>query len=227
MGRSTALSAARSGYGVVISGRRRTALEETADAIAAAGGRSLTIPLDAGDEASVADAHRRIETEWGAVTDLVYAAGVNSPRRYWRDQSVVDFNGIVQTNLVSAVRLVDAVLPGMRGRHGGTIVIVSSYSGWRFQPGAGVAYSASKAAVSSLCETLNAQEGANGIRTCNLCPGDVDTDFLAMRPTVPDAAARAAMLTADDVASAVQFVLDSPAHMRIDELVIAPTGMPR
>ena len=51
-----------------------------------------------------------------------------------------------------------------------------------------------------------------------------DPDFLRLRPNVPDADARAVMLTPDDVARAVLFVLDSPAHVRIDELVISPVS---
>jgi NADP-dependent 3-hydroxy acid dehydrogenase YdfG len=102
--------------------------------------------------------------------------------------------------------------------------VISSYAGWRFSAGAGVAYSASKTALSSLCQSLNAQEAAAGVRACHVCPGDVDTDFLAQRPEVPGAEARTVMLTAHDVARAVQFVLDSPAHVRVDELVISPVS---
>ena len=50
----------------------------------------------------------------------------------------------------------------------------------------------------------------------------MDTDFLEHRPVVPGADSRAVMLTAEDVGRAVLFVLDSPAHVRIDELVISP-----
>jgi NADP-dependent 3-hydroxy acid dehydrogenase YdfG len=128
---------------------------------------------------------------------------------------------VIATNLLGIARVVDAALPALRVR-GGTAVLVSSYAGWSFQPGAGVAYSASKSALASLCRSLNAQEGEHGIRATNLCPGDVDTEFLAHRPVVPDADARAVMLTPDDVARSILHVLDAPAHLRIDELVISP-----
>ena len=85
-----------------------------------------------------------------------------------------------------------------------------------------MAYAASKTALGALCRSLNEQEAAHGIRACHLCPGDVDSDFLSLRPQVPDAQARAAMLTSADVARAVMFVLESPPHVRIDELVISP-----
>jgi NADP-dependent 3-hydroxy acid dehydrogenase YdfG len=154
----------------------------------------------------------------------VLAAGVNTPQRLWRNQSMAGFEDIVATNLTSAVSVIDVVLPGMRASGGGQIVVVSSFSAWRFVPYAGVAYSASKTALAAICESLNAQEAASGIRACHLCPGDVDTDILEQRPQVPDAEARKLMLTPDDVARAVLFVLDSPPHVRIDELVITPVA---
>jgi NADP-dependent 3-hydroxy acid dehydrogenase YdfG len=223
MGRASALSAASQGWRVALSGRREAALAETARAVEAAGGSALVLPVDVGDAGQVAQARDAIHDRWGAVAGLVLAAGLNTPKRMWADQDFADFEAIVATNLVAVARVVDATLPDLRTQQG-VVVVVSSYSGWQFTPLAGVAYSATKTALSSLCRTLNASEAPSGVRACHLCPGDVDTEFLAMRPQAPDAQARAVMLTADDVARAVQFVLDSPAHVRIDELVISPTS---
>jgi NADP-dependent 3-hydroxy acid dehydrogenase YdfG len=169
-------------------------------------------------------AHQRILADWPEVSDLVLAAGVNTPQRYWTNQSMWEFEAIVDTNLTAVVKIIDTVLPGMRVRGGGQIVVVSSFSAWRFTPYAGVAYSASKTALAAICTSLNAQEAASGIRACHLCPGDVDTDILNLRPEVPDAEARKVMLTPEDVARAVRFVLDSPPQVRIDELVISPVA---
>jgi NADP-dependent 3-hydroxy acid dehydrogenase YdfG len=82
----------------------------------------------------------------------------------------------------------------------------------------------SKAALGMVVASLNDQENGNGVKACHLCPGDVDTDFLALRPQVPDEGQRSEMLSPDDVARAVSFVLQSPRHVRIDELVITPLG---
>ena len=223
MGRAVAALAASRGYRVALSGRRPDALEETARAVRNAGGTALVVPLDATRDDEVSAASIRIERELGPLTHLVLSAGLNAPHRYWRDQKVSDFHAIVQTNLVAAASTVSAVLPGMRERSNGVVVFISSYSGWRFSPDAGVAYSASKSALASLAETLNAQENENGVRACHLCPGDVDTDFLAMRPRVPGESERKSMLSPADIAAAVQFVLDSPSHVCINELVLSPT----
>ncbi|MWV60105.1 SDR family oxidoreductase [Rathayibacter sp. VKM Ac-2754] len=222
MGRAIAVSAARHGHRVALSGRRSELLRETADAVEAVGGEFLIAPTDVAAPAEPREVHRSIVEAWGPVTRLAASAGLNRPDRYWRDQSMAGFASVVETNLTGCARVVDAVLPGMRDAGDGVIVLVSSVSGWQFSPDAGVAYSASKTALSSLTRTLNAQENRHGIRACCLCPGEVDTEFLAHRPVVPDAEARRSMLTPDDIAAATQFVLDSPPHVCIDELVITP-----
>jgi len=223
IGRASAVSAASNGWHVAVSGRRPERLTAVVDEVEALGAEALALPGDMREVEDVADAAEAIERRWSRLDGLVLAAGANSPRRTWRDQDLQELTDIVETNLLSVARVVQLSLPRLR-RSGGVVVVVSSYSGWRFSAGAGVAYSASKTALASLCQTLNAQEADAGVRVCHLCPGDVDTDFLEQRPEVPDAEARTVMLTAADVARAVQFVLDSPAHVRLDELVISPVS---
>lgn len=223
MGRATALSAAASGWLVVASGRRAEALDETVRLVEASGGKAVAQVCDVRDVGSVANVRDVILRDLGRIDALVLSSGLNSPKRAWADQSMATFDDIVQTNLTSVARVIDAALPSLRKARG-QVVVVSSYAAWQFSPGAGVAYSASKSALASVCRTLNVQEGASGIRACHLCPGDVDTDFLAMRPSVPGAEARQHMLTPDDIARAALFVLESPPHVRFDELVISPVS---
>ena len=222
MGRAAAEALAASGWRVALSGRRAEALDETAELVRAAGGEALTAPLDVGVD-DPAPSVARILAEWGRLDGVVQSAGLNSPQRTWADQSIADVERIMQTNLIGTVRVLDAALPALR-ETAGVVVVVSSYSGWTFQPAAGVAYGASKTALATLVRSLNAQEAAAGVRACHLCPGDVDSDFLGMRPTVPDAAARSVMLRPEDVGAAIRFVMDAPVHVRVDELVISPVS---
>lgn len=222
MGRASAVELARAGRRIALSGRRMQALEETASLVREAGGDALVLPLDVGrDDASAAV--DRILQEWGRIDALVLAAGLNAPNRMWANQDIDEFERIIQTNTVGVARLVDAALPALR-QAGGVVVVISSYSGWTYSPMAGVAYGASKTALGVLTRSINTQEAGSGVRACHLCPGDVDSDFLALRPNVPDAAARAVMLSPADVAQAVMFVVDAPAHVRVDELVISPVS---
>ncbi len=223
MGAASARAAAADGWTVVVSGRRPEALDEVVAAIRADGGSARALPLDVSDDDAVRAARDAVLAEHGRLDGLVLAAGLNAPRRRWDDQSVPDFRAIVDTNLTAVVSVVDAALPALR-ESGGVVVVVSSYAGWSFQPGAGVAYSASKSALGSVVRTLNQQEAPHGVRATHLCPGDVATDFLDQRPSVPDDAARAVMLQPTDIARTVSFVLGSPAHVRIDELVVSPVS---
>jgi NADP-dependent 3-hydroxy acid dehydrogenase YdfG len=223
IGRACALSAASHRWRVALSGRRPERLQAVAGEVEALGGHALALPGDVRSVEQVDECVSTIERSWGRLDGLVLAAGLNAPRRTWRDQGLREFDDIVETNLSAVVRAVQLALPLLRSS-AGTVVVISSYAGWRYSPGAGVAYSASKSALASLCQSLNAQEALSGVRACHLCPGDVDTEFLAQRPEVPGAAARSVMLSPDDVARAAQFVLDAPAHVRIDELVISPVS---
>ena len=224
MGRAAAVAAAAGGRRIALSGRRADALESVADDVRAAGGEALVVPLDVTDIAAIDAAHARIAEVWDGVDDLVLSAGLNTPRRTWENQRIDDFQSVVATNLTAVAAVVQATIADLRRAHG-TVVAISSVAGWAFKPGAGIAYAASKTAVGVLCRDLNVAEWQNGVRATHLCPGDVDTDFLSMRPEVPDAANREGMLSPEDVARAVLFALDSPKHVRIDELVITPTHL--
>jgi len=218
-----AVSAAAAGARVVLTGRRAAALAETAELVRRSGGEAVELACDATQPDALHQAYATLSANGAVPTDLVLAAGLNHPQRYWRDQSMADFRAIVETNLTAAAATVDVALPDLRAAGGGVVVFLSSVSGWQFSPDAGVAYSASKSALASLSAHLNAQENRHGVRACAVCPGDIDTDFLDLRPVVPGRGDRAQMLSPDDVARTVQFVLDSPPHVCVNELVVTPT----
>lgn len=222
VGRAVALSSSAAGARVVLTGRRAPALAETAALVRDGGGEALELVCDATRAEELAAAYVSLRTRWGGPTDLVLSAGLNAPRRSWGDQSMTEFRAIVDTNLTAAAAAVDLALPDLRVA-GGVVVFVSSVSGWQFFAQAGVAYSASKTALGSLSAHLNAQENRNGVRACAVCPGDIDSDFLDLRPVVPGHHERQQMLSPADVARTVQFVLDSPPHICINELVVTPT----
>lgn len=224
IGRGAAEVLARSGRTVVVSGRRVDELDRTVAHIEADGGRAVAVPVDVGDTVSVARACAAIEAGHGPIDVLVYSAGTNVANRYWSDATPEDFARVLDVNLTGATRAVHAVLDGMRANGGGLIVVVSSWAGWRFAPGAGAAYSTSKIAMGALAETLNAQERHAGIRATHLCPGEVRTDILRTRPVVPSDAEQELMLTPTDVGEAVRFIADLPARVCVNELVITPTS---
>jgi NADP-dependent 3-hydroxy acid dehydrogenase YdfG len=223
IGRATAEWLARAGATVAISGRRADELERTADALRAQGLRVEPVRADVSDAASVADAHAALSGRHGPVSVLVCAAGTNVPNRSWGKLTPEGFAKVTQINLAGVANSVHAVLPGMRAAGGGTVVVVSSFAGWAYRDFPGVAYSASKAALDPLVQSLNDEEGRNGIRACHFCPGEVATPILKSRPVPPSEEEEARMLRPEDVADAIGFVVTAPAHVCLAEVVIAPT----
>ncbi|MFJ2552109.1 SDR family oxidoreductase [Microbacterium sp. NPDC087591] len=223
IGRGAAVALAASASTVVVSGRRRAELVTTVEEITAAGGRGVVLPLDVSDADAVQSAADRIREEHGGVGVLIYSAGTNVRNRFWADTTPEDYARVVDINLTGAMRAVHAVLPGMRERGGGLVMLVSSWAGWRFAPGVGAGYSTSKTALGALAETINAQERLQGIRATHFCPGEVATEILDTRPNPPSATERELMLTADDVGGAIRWIAELPARVCVNEIVFTPT----
>lgn len=220
IGAAAAEALARSGMRVAVSGRRLDRAEQVAARLATPG---MAVAADVTSTDSVRTAHQEVRRRLGEVDVLVYSAGTNVTRRFWRDSDADALAGVVDTNLNGAVRAVQEVIGGMRQRRDGLVLLVSSWAGWRFAPGVGVGYSASKTALAAVAETVNAQERLNGIRATHLCPGEVRTEILNTRPVVPSEAEQELMLTPEDLGGAIAWIAGLPARVCVNELVITPT----
>ena len=223
IGRSCARELGKAGYTVVISGRRETVLAEARADLAADEIDIHALAVDVADAAAVATAAVRILDDFGRLDLLVCSAGLNAPNRYWRDLTAEAFARVSAVNLNGVAFCVAAVLPAMREAGAGTIVVVSSWAGWRYTGFTGAAYGATKFGLAPLVESINDQEGRNGIRATLLCPGEVATPILKSRPKPPPDEDIARMLVPEDVAAALMFVVSMPPHACINELVISPT----
>ncbi|MEZ5652712.1 MAG: SDR family NAD(P)-dependent oxidoreductase [Burkholderiaceae bacterium] len=223
IGFAAAQALGRAGYAVAVSGRRHDKIEEALSMLRADDIEAIGCPLDVADAQAVATAAARLQRERGAIEVLVASAGTNVPKRYWRDLKADDFARVTRINLEGVANGVCAVLPGMRAAGRGTIIVVSSWAGWRYLTFTGAAYGASKQALGPLVESINDQEGSHGIRATMVCPGEVATPILRARPSPPPEADIARMLKPEDVGDAIAYVAKAPAHVCINELVISPT----
>lgn len=223
IGRACARDLGKAGYTVVVSGRREALLAETRDELAADGIDVRPLAVDVADPAAVAAAVGRILDDFGRLDLLVCSAGMNAPNRYWRDLTPEAFARVSAVNLNGVAFCVAAALPTMREAGGGTIVVVSSWAGWRYTGFTGAAYGATKFGLAPLVESINDQEGRSGIRATLLCPGEVATPILKSRPKPPPDADIARMLVPEDVAAALMFVVSMPPRACINELVISPS----
>ncbi len=218
IGAAAARRLGKAGCRVVISGRRADVLEAMADETGAA-----VETLDVADRAAVAQTGARIAQEHGDVDILVNNAGVNVPSRHWPDVSHDDWEAVQQINVNGLFYCTQAVLPAMRSRGEGQIINISSWAGARVSFLTGPAYTAAKHAVNALTESLNMEEGINGIRATAICPGEVSTDIMDRRPVPIPAEDRARMVQPEDMGEAIHFVAAQPEHVCLNELIISPT----
>ena len=219
IGAGAARTLAASGAEVFVSGRRAGPLEDVVGAIKAAGGVAHAVVLDVSDAAAVAAAARSI----GPVDILLANAGLNVPKRALGVLEATDWDQVVDVNLNGVFYPVQAVLPGMRNAGGGLVILVSSWAGRYAGRLTGAAYNATKRAVIALSESINGEEGGNGIRSTVIMPGEVATDILKARPTPPSEMDMSRMLQIDDLAETVRFVAELPPHVCLNEILISPT----
>ena len=213
---------ARAGAHVVVSGRSEDTLREAEKSLKDAGSAE-TLVLDVAKQRDVSAAARRILERHGHIDLLVNSAGINSPKRNFRDVSVESWDQIVAINLSGMFYCCQAVLPSMREREDGLIVNVSSWAGRHPSTLTGPGYNATKSAVLALTESINMEECMHGIRATAILPGEVATPILEKRPVPPSAAERARMLQAEDLGRALLLVATLPPRACVNELVITPT----
>ena len=225
IGLSGAIELAKAGARVVISGREAAKLDDAlaaAQRLGAPAGAITTLPLDVADAAAVTRVAAAIEAAHGRIDILVNSAGINFPKRYWGETDAETFAQVVAVNLNGATYCTLAVARGMRARREGTVINVASFAGWHFEYMTGPAYTASKAGMMALTHSFNIEECVNGLRATALCPGDVATPILKKRPVEPSAEEKARMLQEADLGATIRFIATLPAHVCINELVIAP-----
>ena len=128
IGLAGGIELAKAGAHVIISGRSRETLSASEKLIKAAGSGE-SIALDVADQQEVAKAGAEIAKRHGRVDVLINSAGINHPKRRFRDVSIDGWNQIVAVNLSGTFYCCQAVLPGMRERKDGLIINVSAWAG--------------------------------------------------------------------------------------------------
>ena len=223
IGQACAVELANVGATIVVSGRRASALAETAGLIKQARGKSEAEAVDTSDKQAVERSAAAILARHGRIDILVNCAGTNVPKRFFKDLDASDWDRVVGTNLNGALYCTLAVLPSMRKRRDGLVIHIASWFA-RYQSYlGGAAYNASKQALCALVHQINIEEGLNGIRGCAIHPGETVTPLQKARPKPPAPEDQARMLRMEDVGRVVRFVAESPAHVCVNEIVVSPT----
>ncbi|MCL2733456.1 MAG: oxidoreductase [Actinomycetia bacterium] len=185
----TVLDEGLGGLRVLVTGGSRGLGAATARRFAAAGATVLTasrtappddmpaafIPADLRSEEGVAELGRRVLDAVGGVDVLVDNAGAATAPTPTLKRSDASWRADLDMNLLSAVRLDRALVPGMVERGFGVVVHVSSIAGRLPQP-AEASYAAAKAALNAYSRELAVEVGGSGVRVVCVLPGFVATE---------------------------------------------------
>ena len=218
IGAATAAHLAALGARVAVTDRDGDGARSVAEALTGVGHDAVGFTCDVSDTDAVASMVAAVEARFGGV-DLVDHNAAWTDFRTDLDAEQVDldtWDRVLRTNATGGLVLVRAVLPSMRSRGGGSIVLISSGSASIGEHGR-VAYGVSKAAVEQLGRHVAARYGRDGIRCNVIAPGFVLTDTAArgVSEAGRDRLARQNPLgrlgTPEDVARVVGFLLSDSA----------------
>jgi len=218
IGRATAALFAREGARVTASARRQDRL----DGLRKEYPGIEVVSADAGKVADMEKLAQGVLSAHGKIDILIYSAGTNIQDRALKRLNPSLWDMMVSVNLNSAYYITQAVLPAMREKGAGHLIYVSSISGL-VPDVSGAAYQAAKRGLLGLAHAIRVEEKENGIRTCVICPGLVDTEILVNRPVKPSAETLAKALQPEDIAEAALFVAQLPPRATVPEMQLVPT----
>jgi NAD(P)-dependent dehydrogenase (short-subunit alcohol dehydrogenase family) len=176
IGEASATRFAEEGASVVCVDVKQAEVTQTAEAISAAGGKALAVTADI----STADGNRSMaqaaQEGFGGIDALHANAGIQIMARL-EDTTEEEWDRVHSTNLRGVFLGIREVVPHMRARGGGSIVITASLLGIVGDPDL-PAYGATKGGLRAMCRSLAASLGPDNIRINTICPGDVETPLL-------------------------------------------------
>ena len=177
IGRAVSLRLARDGAAVAINYRRdEAAAAATCERIRAAGGRASAYQAAVDAPEQVEAMVGRVLTEFGAVDIMVSNAGIASRGHLLADTEPAEMERLLRTHVLGAYHLCRFVLPQMRKRPRGDVVVMSSVLAGRPAAGSGP-YMMAKAALEAFAATLAVEELPHGIHANIVAPGLVVTEM--------------------------------------------------
>ncbi|HXP95349.1 MAG TPA: SDR family oxidoreductase [Telmatospirillum sp.] len=231
IGRGTALTLLGDGYSVVLAGRRLAALEETQSLAGEHGARTLAVPTDVSDPASVEALFRTSVAHFGRVDLLFNNAGINVPAASIEDLTFEQWSQVVSINLTGSFLCAQAAFRVMKEQNpqGGRIINNGSISAHTPRPGS-APYTATKHAITGLTKSLSLDG-----RKYNIACGQIDIGNAAtamggrMAKGVPQANGAIAVEAVMDVreaARAVAYMASLPLDANVQFLTVMATTMP-
>ncbi|HEY9166509.1 MAG TPA: SDR family NAD(P)-dependent oxidoreductase [Candidatus Kryptonia bacterium] len=220
IGKFIAKRLAREGVSIVIAGRTPADLKVTQEEIAGDGGRVIAVQTDVSNEKSVHRLLSKTLTEFGTIDILINNAGQFLEKPI-TEMSVEEWSNVIGTNLTGPFLLSRAVLPEMKEKMDGTIVMLSSTSGKRAMANS-AAYAASKFGIEGFSEALVREVRDYNIRVIVVTPSSVDSSERESRQILKGG--KGARLRAEDVAEIVVDTIKLPPRALVREVELWATN---
>jgi len=229
IGESTARLLYKHGLRVAVCARRLEKLHAIQQDLSAPDARFLCIQTDLRDEDSILKMFATVRDTWGGVDILVNNAGIGHMASLMTG-ATQDWKEMLDVNVLALCVCTREAVQDMRSRGDqGHVIHISSMSGHRV-PARSAMYAATKYAVRALTEALRLElrVAKSAIRITSISPGTVETEF-AYQLTKSEEIAKEIysefkVLEAIDIAKTVQYVLESPLHMEVNDVLIRPTA---
>lgn len=231
IGRAASLALAQEGWTVVLAGRRRERLEETAAMIGERGGRSRVVPADVSDPASVERLFAEIEEAYGRLDFLFNNAGIGAPAKPIDELPLEDWYRVVDVNLHGMFLCARAAFGLMRRQRpqGGRIVNNGSISAHAPRPFS-APYTVTKHAITGLTRQLALDGRAFDIACGQIDIGNAATEMterMAEGVLQPDGSIRPEpRMGVDSVGRAVAFMASLPLAENVLFMTVMATKMP-
>jgi 2-hydroxycyclohexanecarboxyl-CoA dehydrogenase len=176
IGRGIATTLGVRGYAVAVADLKLETARETAESINASGGKAVAVQADVTDTASVQAAVKTVTAELGPVEVAVNNAGWDDFMPFL-DTTEEFWDRILDINFKGALRVVQAVVPGMIERGWGRVVNIGSDAG-RVGSSMEAVYSGAKGGIIAFTKTLAREVATTGVTANAVCPGPTDTPAL-------------------------------------------------
>jgi meso-butanediol dehydrogenase/(S,S)-butanediol dehydrogenase/diacetyl reductase len=177
IGRATALRLAADGHRLTLAGRRRSALQQTADLVGAPD--TQVTPCDVTDAGAVAAMVSATDAAFGRIDVVVNNAGISLTSAFDR-VTLTAWRAVMAADVESVVLVTQAALPFLL-RRGGSVVNVASVAGLGGDPGM-TGYNAAKGALVNLTRSLAVELAGRGVRVNAVAPSLTSTDATADIP---------------------------------------------
>jgi NAD(P)-dependent dehydrogenase (short-subunit alcohol dehydrogenase family) len=231
IGKAVALALLREGYSVVLAGRRKEPLEATAAEAKAGASRTLVVPADVGDPASVRALFAKTRDVFGRLDLLFNNAGIGAPAVPLEDLTYEQWKAVVDINLTGAFLCTQEAFKIMKSQtpRGGRIINNGSISAHSPRPNS-APYTSTKHAITGLTKSTSLDGRKYDIACGQIDIGNAATPLTErMKQGVPQANGSIAVeptMDVEHVARAVVYMASLPLEANVQFLTVMATKMP-